>query len=289
MTHSTIVSTEALAGDLHPVATPRRLAIVDCRCDLHNENWGPQQYREGHIPNAVYASLSHDLAAPVDGKTGRHPLPSIDAMAATFGRLGIDRDTQVIAYDQDSGMYASRLWWMLRYLGHTAVAVLDGGWEKWTREGRPIQRGEEQATPRQFVADVQPELRADLAMVSEAAAQGMLLLDARAPERFEGKTEPLDRLPGHIPGAANHFFKQNLAADGTMLPAETLRTQLTGALHGRTPAQTIAYCGSGVSACHNLLAMEVAGLPGARLYVGSWSEWSSDPARPVETGPSRVE
>ncbi len=213
-------------------------------------------------------------------------------MVATFGRLGIDRDTQVVVYDQDSGMYASRLWWMLRYLGHTAVAVLDGGWEKWLREGRPTQNGDERATPTRFVADVRPELRADLAMVTAAAAtpaEGMLLLDARAPERFEGRTEPLDRLPGHIPGAANHFFKQNLAADGTMLPPDTLRAQLTGSLHGRTPAQTIAYCGSGVSACHNLLAMEVAGLPGARLYVGSWSEWSSDPARPVETGPSRVE
>lgn len=282
--HSTIVSTDLLAAHLDD------WTIVDCRFDLQNEPWGRDQYRLAHIPGAVYASLNADLSGTPSGSNGRHPLPSIDALAAVFGRLGIDRSSQVIAYDQDAGPYASRLWWMLRYLGHDACAVLDGGWAKWRREGRPSRSGDEVRRPATFRAAPRERSRVAIAeVVSRSADGGALLIDARAPERFEGRLETIDRAAGHIPGAANHFFKQNLAADGTMLPPETLRANFERLLSGREPGDAVMYCGSGVTACQNLLAMEHAGLPGTRLYVGSWSEWSSDPSRPIETGPSRRE
>jgi thiosulfate/3-mercaptopyruvate sulfurtransferase len=204
-----------------------------------------------------------------------------------FGRLGISSDTQVVAYDQDTGMYASRLWWSLRYLGHDAVAVLDGGWAKWVREKRPSTSGEEHRSATAFIAHPHPQMRLSVEDVrARLADPSMLLVDARAPERFEGRNETIDRAAGHIPGAANHFFKTNLANDGTMLPAEQLRESLGRTLMGRSPSEVVMYCGSGVTACQNLLAMEHAGLTGARLYVGSWSEWSSDPSRPTEKGPS---
>jgi len=282
MRYTTLVSTDDLA------AGGASWAIVDCRFDLQHENWGREQFRAAHIPGAVYASLADDLAGARDGRNGRHPVPSIDALAATFGRLGIDRETQVVVYDQDTGLYASRLWWSLRYLGHDAVALLDGGWAKWTREGRPVASGDATRQPAVFVASPRPALRVDLTDVAARIGDAeTLLVDARGPERFEGQSEPLDRIAGHIPGAANHFYKWNLADDGTMLPPEQLRENFTRLLGSRLPASTVMYCGSGVSACHNLLAMAHAGLDGTPLYPGSWSEWSSDPARPVETGPGR--
>jgi thiosulfate/3-mercaptopyruvate sulfurtransferase len=194
----------------------------------------------------------------------------------------------VIAYDQDSGMFASRLWWMLRYAGHSRVAVLDGGWAKWMSERRPTSTGLDVRPAVTFVPDWRANWHVKLDDLEQLVRSNRdLLLDARAPERFDGHVEPLDRVPGHIPGAANHCYRNNLAADDTMLPRPTLRAQFERALHGRTPEEVVMYCGSGVSACHNLLAMEHAGLPGARLYVGSWSEWSADPQRPVETGRGR--
>lgn len=282
--YSTIVSTDLLAS------RAADWVIVDCRFDLQDEQWGRDQYRAAHIPGAAYASLNDDLSGATTGTNGRHPLPDIDALAATFGRLGIDRTTQVVAYDQDAGPYASRLWWLLRYLGHDAVAVLDGGWAKWVREGRPTQSGDESRTPVTFAAAVRPSSSVDVAgMVSRVSEGTSLLIDARAADRFEGRSETIDRVAGHIPGAINHFFRTNLGGDGTMLPPETLRAQFEKDLGGRAPAEAVMYCGSGVTACHNLLAMAHAGLPGTPLYVGSWSEWSSDPSRPVETGPSRRE
>lgn len=281
MAYTTVISTDALASQLD------EFVIVDCRYDLKDESWGAGQYRAGHIPGAVYASLSHDLAGPATGRNGRHPIPTAEAMQATFGRLGIGPDTQVVMYDQDTGMWASRMWWMLRYMGHDAAAVLDGGWAKWTREGRPVRTGEETRPRVTFTGRPRPEFRVDLRDVEKRLGDpSMLLVDARAPERFEGRTEPLDRLPGHIPGAVNHFYKSNMAPDGTLLPPEALREQFESLLSGHSADEAVMYCGSGVSACHNLLAMEHAGLHGTRLYPGSWSEWSSDPGRPVEKGPS---
>ena len=281
MTYTTIVSTELLASYLDD------WAVVDCRFDLQNVQWGREQYRLTHIPGAVYASLNEDLSGPLDGSSGRHPLPSIDALAATLGRLGIDRSTQVIAYDQDAGSYASRLWWLLRYLGHDAVAVLDGGWARWAGEGRPTRGGDESRQSTIFKPSPRAELSVGLAdVMAHIGDSKRVLIDARAAERFEGRSETIDRVAGHIPGAVNHFFKQNLGADGTMLSPETLRANFERVLADRTPPEAVMYCGSGVTACQNLLAMEHAGLRGAGLYVGSWSEWSSDPSRPIETGPS---
>jgi thiosulfate/3-mercaptopyruvate sulfurtransferase len=282
MPHTTLISTSLLAEHLDA------FTIVDCRFDLQQEHWGREAYRAGHIPGAVHASLNDDLSAPRTGGNGRHPLPSIEALAETIGRLGIDRATQVIVYDQDSGLFASRLWWSLRYLGHDAVALLDGGWAKWVREGRPVRRGEESRPAAVFVPAPRPELRVDVDEVSARLGDARtVLVDARGPDRFEGRSETIDPVAGHIPGATNHFYKQNLADDGTLLAPEALRENFARVLGGRPTADAVMYCGSGVSACHNLLAMEHAGLSGSRLYAGSWSEWSSDPARPVETGPSK--
>jgi thiosulfate/3-mercaptopyruvate sulfurtransferase len=276
--HTTLISASDLAANLNA-----DWAIVDCRFDLHNEPWGREQYRASHIPGAVYASLNDDLSGPRTGKNGRHPLPAREALAATLGCLGIGTGTQVVAYDQDSGMYASRLWWLLRYAGHAAVAVLDGGWAAWMRVGNPTRGGDEQRQPVDFA--LAPPLEYPVLVDEVAAAVSdtqRLLVDARAPERFEGRVEPIDRVPGHIPSAVNHFFKSNLTDQGTLLPADQLRANFERLLEGHNPAQAVMYCGSGVTACHNLLAMEHAGLHGARLYPGSWSEWSSDPSRPVE-------
>jgi thiosulfate/3-mercaptopyruvate sulfurtransferase len=283
MIHSTLVSTDILAEHLDG-----SWAIVDCRFDLRDDAWGRGQYRAAHVPGAMYASLNDDLAGDRTGTNGRHPVPPVDALAATLGRLGIRRGvTQVAVYDQDSGLYASRLWWSLRYLGHDPVALLDGGWAKWLREGRPTRAGDESRAQDTFTPDARPSMRAALDEVAARSQDGEArLIDARGPERFEGASEPLDRVAGHIPGAVNHFYKWNLAEDGTMLPPAALRDRFERVLAGRPPDHAIMYCGSGVSACHNLLAMEHAGMPGTRLYPGSWSEWSSDPARPVEKGPS---
>ena len=284
MPYTTLISTEQLAQHLD--SGP--LVVVDCRYDLAKEEWGLDEYRAGHIPGAVYASLSHDLSGEKTGHNGRHPSPALEAMAATFSRLGIGPDTQVVAYDQETGMYASRLWWMLRYLGHDAVAVVDGGWATWTREERPIRAGDERNAPAGFPVRPREELRLGVEDVERIVKdRSAILMDARAPERFEGQSEPLDRVPGHIPGARNHFFKTNLTADGTMQPAGTLKESFEAALAGAAPEQVVMYCGSGVTACQNLLAMEHVGITGVKLYPGSWSEWSADPQRPVETGPPK--
>lgn len=283
MSYATIISTAAL--DQHRLAD---WVVVDCRFDLKNSDWGRSEYRQAHIPGAIYASLNDDLSDLTAGTGGRHPIPSIESLAATLGRLGIGTSTQVVAYDQDAGSYASRLWWSLRYLGHDAVAVLDGGWAKWQREQRPTAAGDEYRPAAIFTARPRPRLRVavdDVAAIVEHG--GALLIDARAAERFEGREETIDKVAGHIPGAGNHFFKLNLADDGTMLPVEQLRAQYTAILDGRTPTDAVMYCGSGVTACHNLLAMEHAGLSGTPLYPGSWSEWSSDRTRPIETGAPR--
>ena len=283
MPHTTLISTAELAPHLEA-----GWIIADCRYDLQNDAWGEEQYVAAHVPGAAYVSLSRDLSATPTGTNGRHPLPSHELMAETFGRLGIAANAQVVVYDQDCGMYASRLWWMLRYAGHMNVAVLNGGWAKWVAEQRPTRSGHESRAPVTFTAEWNTDWHVGLDQVSTIYRdRNIVLMDARAPERFEGRVEPIDRVPGHIPGARNHPYRLNLADDNTMLTADVLREQLRHDLAGHSPEQTLMYCGSGVSACHNLLAMEHAGLPGARLYVGSWSEWSADPARPVETGPAK--
>ena len=284
MAYTTIITT----GQLGATPGDPTWAIVDCRYDLTDESRGEEQYRASHIPGAVYASLGHDLAGPRDGRNGRHPMPGHEAMAATFGRWGIGAGVQVVAYDQDNGMYASRLWWMLRYMGHDAVAVLDGGFAKWLREERPVRGGVEHRDAATFPASPRAAMRLTANQVwARLGDPALTLVDARSPVRFEGKEEPLDRVAGHIPGARNHFFGWNLSPDGTLLPPEVLREKFEALLGGAPADQVALYCGSGVTACHNILAMERAGLTGMKLFPGSWSEWSADPDRPVETGPGQ--
>jgi thiosulfate/3-mercaptopyruvate sulfurtransferase len=279
--HTTLVSTAQLAGHL------ARWAVVDCRFDLKDPEAGLNAYRASHIPGAAYVSLNDQLSAARTGTNGRHPLPSTTAMTAVFSELGIDSGTQVVAYDDDTGMYASRLWWMLKFLGHDAVAVLDGGFGKWVRENRAVHAGDERRAVATFIPHERRDRLVTLDEMVNGRAQRALLVDARAPERFEGRSEPLDRAAGHIPGAVNRFFKDNLNNDGTMRPAEELRVAWQQVLGDQSPGEVVMYCGSGVTACQNLLALEHAGTTGVPLFVGSWSEWSADPSRPIETGPSQ--
>lgn len=259
---------------------------MDCRFLLSDTAWGGREYLQGHIPTAAYVHLDRDLSGPKTGRNGRHPLPDPGELRQTLGRLGIATGMQVVAYDQDNAMYASRLWWLLRWMGHAQVAVLDGGFAAWQQQGGPARAGEEHVVQRIFEGTPEVAMVASLEEVGAMVAEGRgrHLLDARAPERFRGDVEPLDAVAGHIPGAINHFFQTNVDASGRFLPADTLRAQLLNRL-GDTPLErVVAYCGSGVTACHNLLAMTHAGLSGARLYPGSWSEWSADEARPIATG-----
>ena len=265
-------------------------AIIDCRFELANPEWGAQAYAAGHIPHALYAHLDRDLSGPRTPRTGRHPLPQPAALAATFGRFGIDARVQVVAYDQGSGAIAARLWWLLRWLGHRQVAVLNGGLPAWQRAGLPLSTASETRSPREFVAAADAGMLVSSAEVATAVDSGALgrgaalLVDARSPERFAGRNETLDAVAGHIPGARNHPFAANHDAQGRFLPAAELRRAWAHTL-GAVPAQRVmAMCGSGVTACHNLLALEIAGFSGARLYAGSWSEWITDPARAVAGG-----
>jgi len=281
--YTTLIATDELVSN-----RDNAWVVVDCRYDLRNTDAGREQYLQAHIPGAVYAHLSRDLSGPVGPVGGRHPIPATEAIKATFSRLGIGRDVQVVMYDADAGMFASRMWWTLHYMGHTAAAVLDGGWTTWLREGRPQRAGEETRASATFAGQPRDELRLSVSDVEALLEDpSTLLVDARAAERFEGGNGPIDRAPGHIPGAVNHFFRKNATDEGVMLPPDALRQQFANVIGSRSPEQVVMYCGSGVTACQNLLAMEHAGLTGARLYPGSWSEWSSDPGRPVETGPAR--
>jgi thiosulfate/3-mercaptopyruvate sulfurtransferase len=260
------------------------LVLVDASFDLVDTAVGESSWRAGHLPGSTYLHLERDLSGPKTGRNGRHPLPARADFAATLGRIGITPSTQVVAFDRQGGVYAARLWWMLRWMGHSAVAVLDGGVTAWAAAGGPL------STDLPTIVAVPPYPdRAPLAKSTSAdqlaAELGRVrLIDARAGERFRGEVEPLDATAGHIPGALNRFFKDNLAADGRFKPAAQLRSEFDSVLGSATAASTVHQCGSGVTACHNLLAMEHAGLTGSSLYPGSWSEWSSDPARPVARG-----
>jgi thiosulfate/3-mercaptopyruvate sulfurtransferase len=277
--HTTLISTDVLAEHL----VDSSWLVADCRYSLNDETWGRTQYEAAHVPGAVFIDVGHDLAGPRTGTNGRHPLPAVEDMAATFGRLGIADDIQVIAYDQEAGAFASRLWWMLRYLGHDAVAVLDGGVAKWTREGRPVRGGVETRRAAGFTPRLRKEMRVTAdETLAHLGDPSVLLIDARSPDRYAGKPDPLDTIYGHIPGARNRYYRHNVSEAGTMRSGRELRTDFEKILGGKPANQVVMYCGSGITACHNLLAMEHSGLRGARLFAGSWSEWESDPNRPVE-------
>lgn len=247
-------------------------AIIDCRFDLFDTSAGERNYRNAHIPGAVYADLDDDLSAPKDptGIGGRHPLPTPDDMVRLFSRLGIGPGVQVVAYDDSSGHYAARLWWMLQFMGHKAVAVLDGGWPRWVSEGLPVAQGWEHRSPREFVGHPHWEQ----VVARDEVPSAPLLVDARAPERYRGEVEPIDPVAGHIPGAINRPYGVNWTDEGLWRSQEDLLADFLAVIGETPPDDTVFYCGSGVSACVNLLAMVRAGLPAGRLYVGSWSEWS---------------
>lgn len=282
MKYTTLVS----VGDLAAHLDDPDWIVCDCRHDLVNTGAGRDAYAQSHIPGARFVHVDGDLSAPPTGRNGRHPLPDPAKFVARLGALGIDNAKQVVAYDATGGIYAARLWWMLRWVGHEAAAVLDGGWGAWTRAGQGVAAQPPTVTPARFVPRHRADFTRDAAAVAAAAHDKKLslLLDARSPDRFRGENETLDPVAGHIPGALNRFFRLNLDADGRFKPAATLREEFEAALGAASPSDVVHYCGSGVTACHNLLAMEIAGLGGSRLYPGSWSEWVADRARPVATG-----
>jgi len=267
----------------HPSA---KTLVADCSFELSDPAAGRRAYETGHVPGAIYIHLEAVLSATKTGRNGRHPLPERARFADAMAALGADDDTLVVGYDNAGGMYAARLWWMLRWAGHGAAAVLDGGVAAWRAEGGPLVAAEPAARRRGTFRLREGLVRtADYAAVKANLDGGeRLVLDARAPDRFRGENETLDPVGGHIPGARNRLFRDNLAADGRFKPAAQLRAEFDRLLDGRPATAVISQCGSGVTACHNLLAMEVAGLPGAALYPGSWSEWCAQPGAPIATG-----
>jgi thiosulfate/3-mercaptopyruvate sulfurtransferase len=262
--------------------------ILDCRHDLADPQAGRAAFAAGHLPHAQFAEVDTELSGPkraLDGAfLGRHPLPERDAFIARLRAWGVDADSQVVAYDAQGGMFAARLWWMLRWVGHEKVAVLDGGVQAWQAAGQPLSLVVDDDRAPGNIVPRAPLVRTVDArdVLANLDSKQALVLDARAADRFRGENETIDPVGGHIPGAKNRFFKDNLQADGRFKPAAELRAAFASLI--ASPEATIAQCGSGVTACHNLLAMEIAGLPGAALYPGSWSEWCADPARPVATG-----
>jgi thiosulfate/3-mercaptopyruvate sulfurtransferase len=279
MPHTLLISVAELAPHLNDPD----FVIFDCRHELANPEFGAKAYAQSHIPNARFAHLDRDLAAPLTGRNGRHPLPDPDLFADWLSCMGVSNDKQVIGYDNAGGVYASRLWWMLRWMGHRSVAVLDGGWQAWLGAGLPVTADAPMPQPGRFARNVQNCIVDAKYILDHLHSPEMVLIDARANDRYHGKNETIDPVGGHIPGALNRFFKDNLTPQGYFKSPERLRDDFKSVLATRSPDKVVSQCGSGVTACHNLLAMEIAGLTGGRLYPGSWSEWIADPARPRAT------
>lgn len=262
------------------------LRVIDVRHDLMQTGAGRTAWRAGHIPGAIHLDLDADLSGPKTGHNGRHPLPEPATFARLLGDVGVGDADHVVVYDDAGGAFAARLWWMLHWLGHPAVSVLDGGWTAWSGAGLAVSTDTPALAPAVFTARVPRPWTVDAESVAKGLADGsLMLIDARAPERFRGEVEPIDPVAGHIPGARNRFMRNNLDEAGRFKSAATLRAEFENLLGGRSASTLVCQCGSGVTACHNLLALEIAGIPGARLYPGSWSEWCSDAGRPVATGP----
>jgi thiosulfate/3-mercaptopyruvate sulfurtransferase len=280
--HRTLIDAATLSDHLLDATW----VVLDVRHDLADPAAGPAAYAAGHLPNAFHAHIDRDLSGPKTGHNGRHPLPAREALVERLRDWGVRRDTQIVAYDAHGGQFAGRLWWLARWLGHEAVAVLDGGYPAWLAAGGWVSQEAPDRLRGDFVPGNPLAPSVDAAtLMSVLDEPARLVLDARTAERYEGRVEPIDPVAGHIPGAVNRFWGENLAPDARFKPAAQLRAEFEALLGGRSPAQLIAQCGSGVTACHHLLAMEHAGLAGAALYPGSWSEWIADPARPIATGP----
>lgn len=278
---SPLISTTELTALMNDAPN---LVIVDTRHDLINPTMGRDAYAAGHIPGAIYLSIDEDLSGTKTGKNGRHPLPEAEAFAVTLGAKGISNQSLVVVYDQGSAMFVGRLWWMLRWVGHNSVFVLDGGIAQWQKEGRAVATAVTTRSAATFIASAHEHMLLTVAQTLTALTDPtQRILDARAAERYRGEVEPVDPVAGHIPGAFNRAFANNLR-DGLFKPADELRREFDTILAGRAPEQLIHQCGSGVSALANMIAMEHAGIHGSRLYAGSWSEWCSDASRPVATG-----
>jgi len=278
MTYKTLVS----ATTLNQHINDPNWVVVDCRFSLANCDAGGYAYRHGHLPHARYAHLNKDLSSAIADYTGRHPLPNFALLATKLGAWGIANDTQVIAYDDNGGAFAGRLWWLLRCLGHEKVALLDGGIQKWQKQSFSLTT----ALPIIKTVTYRPYQNTALwlnasQVQTSLAKKTICLLDARTPERYRGEQEPIDPVAGHIPGALNRPFQLNLDTKGVFLSADSLRTQFKKLIGATVPEQVVHYCGSGVTACHNLLSMEHAGLTGSKLYAGSWSEWIRDKNRMI--------
>lgn len=283
--YSTLIDVESLRARLGDPA----VLIVDVRHQLADPTAGERAYREGHIPGAVFMHLDRNLSGAKSGRNGRHPLPDPEQLAKCFGEFGIHSNTQVIVYDDAIGMVAGRLWWLLKWLGHDHVALLDGGWQAWIAQGGSSTMEVPNPKHSCFKANIRPDLLVTVdQVVANLELQQFVVLDARSSDRFRGENETLDPVGGHIPNACNRFFRENLMPGGELKPVEQLKAEYQELLGGRPPNQIVHQCGSGVSACLNILAMEHAGLAGSRLYAGSWSEWcaefDSPQARPVELG-----
>jgi len=274
---SVLVSTAELENNL------AHWRVFDCRHDLMKPELGEQQYRAGHIPGALFASLEHDLSGKKTGKNGRHPLPDPQDFEKWLETTGLTPKDHAVCYDAGPGAMAARLWWMLRWIGHDKVAVLDGGFAKWTKEGRAVTIDVPLFTPLNYPIKLRKELAVDVRAVEKDLGKA-LLLDARAPARYRGEQEPIDPVAGRIRGAKNRFNMDNLSPAGVFKDQAALKKEFLDVIGKSDPSQVVHYCGSGVAACHNLLAMEAAGLKGGKLYAGSWSEWSADPKRPREKG-----
>ena len=277
MDYTTLISVADLANHLHDPD----VVVFDCRHDLTDADFGARAYAESHIAGARFASVDRNLSDPLTGTNGRHPLPDPDVFSAWLSRMGVSHSSQVVAYDHAGGAYGARLWWLLRWLGHSRVAVLDGGWQAWAAEAQPVTKDVPALKVARFSG--QPDnSNVDAQFVLQRLnSPNMALIDARANDRYHGENETIDPVAGHIPGAINRFFKDNLTADGRFKTPAELRAAFRP-LVGTTPAEQVVHqCGSGITACHNVLAMEIAGLKGTRLYAGSWSEWIADPSRPV--------
>jgi thiosulfate/3-mercaptopyruvate sulfurtransferase len=281
MNFTTLIDPADLSKHLHDPDW----VIFDCRFTLTDPDLGRRLYEEGHIPGARYAHLDHDLSAPITATTGRHPLPDPELLAHKLGAWGVNAGKQVVVYDATFGAMAARLWWLLRWLGHERVALLNGGYPRWHREGLSVSSEPPQITPATFQPRINAQLCVDANHVEAIRVEkNYRLLDARAEERFSGEVEPLDKVAGHVPGALNLPWEDNLDFSGDYQSVDDLREMYAEKLNGVAPDHVVHMCGSGVTACHNVLAMEHAGLKGSRLYAGSWSEWITDPKRPVATG-----
>lgn len=280
MPYTTLISTADLAQHLDDAA----FVVVDCRHNLADPAAGERAYRTAHIRGARFLHMDRDLSGAKTGRNGRHPLPEVATLAATLGRIGIDATQQVVAYDQNNGMWAARLWWLLRWLGHEGVAVLDGGFDKWSRETLPQTSQVPAVTARTFVPQTLGATASANEILEHLDDGSLFVLDARTADRYRGEFESIDPVAGHIPGARNRPYTDNLTAQGVFKASALLRSELAALLGGTAPAAVVHQCGSGITACHNVLAMALAGLPASRLYPGSWSEWIADPQRPVERG-----